>query len=135
MFKSTLKRLFFRAEGQEEIGTRPDERASFTLLFGELKVGSLDLRDGIWEFRYSPEFRAQVRTPGGLDPLVDFPDPDRVYRSDDLWPFFIARIPSVAQPQVLAEIQRRGLDQRSAPQLLRAFGERSIANPFLLRAS
>ena len=130
----TLKKLLFRAEGQEEIEAQPGERASFTLLFGKLEVGALKLHDGIWEFRYSQPFREQVSTDGGVSPLIDFPDPERTYSSDELWPFFVARIPSLSQPQVLAEVERRGLDQKSAPQLLRAFGERSIANPFLLKA-
>lgn len=134
MLKEALRRLF-RGEGNEELGAHPDERASFTLFFVDLPIGSLELTDGIWVFTYSPQFRRQVASPGGLAPLVDFPDPNKVYRSPDLWPFFIARIPSVAQPQVLAEIKQRGLDERSAPQLLRAFGEKVISNPFLLRAS
>lgn len=124
---------WFRSEGQEDIGTSPAERALFTLQFEQLTIGSLGLRDGVWEFKYSPEFRAQIEPEDGVQPLVDFPDVTRVYRSSDLWPFFMARIPSVSQPRVLEEIERRGLDQTSASQLLRAFGERSIANPFRLR--
>lgn len=126
---------WFRGEGQENMGTSPDERALFILQLDELTIGSLTLRDGVWEFEYSPEFRAQPSNEIGVQPLVDFPDVEKVYRSPDLWPFFLARIPSVSQPRVLEEIERRGLDQKSASQLLRAFGERSIANPFLLRSA
>lgn len=133
MLKDALRRLLFRAEGQEKIGTSPREKASFTLQFGELEIGSLDLHDGTWEFKYSPAFQAQRTKDDAVQLLVDFPDAKKVYKSPDLWPFFMARIPSVSQPKVQQEIEQKGLDQHSAAQLLRAFGERSIANPFLLR--
>ena len=124
---------WFRGEGQEDIGTSQTEKALFTLLFEQLIVGTLELRDGVWVFKYSPEFEAQLDHEDSVRPLVDFPDVTKTYKSRDLWPFFMARIPSISQPRVLEEIQRQGLDQTSASQLLRAFGERSIANPFLLR--
>ncbi len=127
-------RRLFRAEGQEGITTPPGETATFTLQFGDLEVGSLELRDGVWEFKYSRAFRDQLDDGESVHPLVDFPDSAKVYQSNELWPFFMARIPSVSQPRVLEEIERRGLDQTSASQLLQAFGERSIANPFRLRA-
>jgi hypothetical protein len=135
MLKHTARVVvrWFRGEGQEDIGTLPTESALFTLHFDQLTIGSLALRDGVWEFKYSPEFQRQVNLEGGVQPLVDFPNVEKAYQSRDLWPFFMARIPSVSQPRVLEEIERRGLDQHSASQLLRAFGERSIANPFLLR--
>jgi hypothetical protein len=108
------------------------EQASFILRYGELEVGYLRLRDGVWEFEYAPEFKAQVGEPDGVQPLLEFPDPGKLYSSADLWSFFLTRIPSIAQPQVREEIERRGLDASNAAQLLRAFGERSISNPFSL---
>lgn len=130
-----LLRGMFRGEGQEGIETPVDETASFRLDYGELEVGLLQLRDGQWSFRYSEAFRKQTDEADGVQPLVDFPDVGRVYESRELWPFFMARIPSLSQPRIRAEIARRGLDQASAPQLLQAFGEWSIANPFRLHAA
>lgn len=129
---SRLARRLFGDEGQEGIATSVHEDADFTLQFGQLEVGSLHVRSGVWEFRYSTEFQAQLTKTDGVQPLVDFPDASKAYRSKELWPFFMARIPSISQPRVQEEIERQGLDQTSPVQLLRAFGERSIANPFLL---
>jgi hypothetical protein len=134
-YAAHVVRGWFGGEGQEEIGTSPKERASFTLQLDQLEIGYLDLNEGVWEFKYSQAFIAQIGSEEGVQPLVDFPDVRRTYRSQDLWPFFMARIPSVSQPRVIEEIERRGIDERSASQLLRAFGERSIANPFLLRSA
>lgn len=124
---------WFRGEGQEGIVTSPSETALFVLQYEELTIGTLRLHDGVWEFKYAPEFQSQLGRDDGVQPLVDFPDAQRVYESSELWPFFMARIPSVSQPRVLEEIERLGLDQTSASQLLRAFGQRSIANPFVLK--
>jgi hypothetical protein len=128
-------RHWFREEGQENIGTSSEEQATFVLQFGALVVGTLQLLEGHWEFNYSEAFRSQLAQGAGVQPLVEFPDVTRTYRSPELWPFFQARIPSVSQPRVLEEIERKGLDQRSAAELLKAFGERSIANPFLLKSA
>ncbi len=127
---TALKRLFigYRAEDHEGIETPPNVDATFSLRYGDLPVGSLSLHNGAWKFHYSREFRAQYV----VKPLVDFPDPDKEYRSQYLWPFFMARIPSVAQPQVKETIEQEGLDQHSDVQLLKRFGERTISNPFVL---
>jgi len=132
MIVSTIRRLF-RAEGQEQASTPLKEEASFVLLYEDLDVGYLRLRDGAWEFRYSPAFKSQVALQDGVKPLLEFPDPEKIYTSPDLWPFFLARIPSIAQPLIREEIEKQGLDVNNAAQLLRAFGERSIANPFRLQ--
>jgi len=128
-------RRLFRDEGQEEVETSRSEKALFILRIGELEVGSLSLAGGTWEFRYAAAFTQQAEKLDGVQPLVDFPAVGKLYRSEQLWPFFMARIPSLSQPQVLEEIQRLGLDQRSAAQLLRAFGEHTIANPFELQSA
>lgn len=66
--------------------------------------------------------------------LTEFPVAAGPFYSDVLWPFFMARIPSLAQPDVQDEIKRRGIDRSDSVQLLKAFGERTIANPFVLSA-
>lgn len=127
--RSLLSR--FRAEGQEEIETPEGISATFTLQFQELPVGTLRLDNGVWQFRYSPEFRKQTE----LDPLVPFPDINRTYKSETLWPFFMARIPGLSQPEVREKIRAQGLDEHSAVDLLRLFGEKTISNPFVLQES
>lgn len=125
-----LKRAWkmLRAEGQEEIVTPADVETEFTLTYGDLVIGHLRLEGGRWEFRYSEDFRAQT----SVQPLIDFPDVDKTYSAKALWPFFMARIPSLSQPLVREAVEREGLDEHSDVQLLRRFGERSISNPFVL---
>ncbi len=121
----------FRAEGQEEIQTPQGVTASFSLQYHDLEVGTLRLKDGVWQFRYSPEFRRQ----SDLTPLVAFPDVSKTYESDTLWPFFMARIPGISQPEIRELIEAEGLDEHSAVDLLRRFGKRTISNPFILQQS
>lgn len=127
---SALKRalLRYRDEGQEEVQTPQDVDALFILQYGQLDVGYLSLHEGVWEFRYSDEFRGQTE----IQPIVDFPEVEKVYNAESLWPFFLTRIPSIAQPSVRRTIEAEGLDEKSDVELLKRFGERAISNPFKL---
>jgi HipA-like protein len=130
---SAIRRIFlsYRTDGHQGIETPVHEDATFQLHYGDLPIGVLQLHEGWWIFRYSPEFIGQ----GDVQPLVDFPNVHKTYRSASLWPFFMARIPSLAQPQVRETIKQEGLDEHSDVQLLRRFGRRTIANPFVLLES
>lgn len=129
----TIRNIFarFRAEGHEEIHTPQGVTATFTLQYRDLTVGTLRLKDGVWQYRYSPEFRAQTE----ITPLIAFPDISKTYESESLWPFFMARIPGISQPEIKALIQAEGLDEHSAVDLLLRFGKRTISNPFVLQQS
>jgi HipA-like protein len=118
-----------RADIQETVKTPSDVRAAFVLYLGELPIGTLTLNDGSWEFSYSSQFRAQ----SDVQPLVDFPDIDKHYVAQSLWPFFMARIPSVAQPRIIETIAREGLDGESDVELLKRFGRQAVSNPFVLK--
>ena len=63
---------------------------------------------------------------------MQFPDPGKTYESEELWPFFGLRIPSLAQPSVKAVVKREHLDEKDKVQLLRRFGRRTVANPYEL---
>ncbi len=107
-----------------------DVSVTFLLHFRDLEVGSLSFESGWWTFQYSDDFREQTE----LKPLTDFPDLNRVYRDQDLWPFFTQRIPSLQQPAVQAFMRKRHLDEVDQVSLLRRFGQRTVANPFALDA-
>ncbi len=128
---TALRKVFarFRAEGHEDIHTPKGVTAQFSLQYRDLTVGTLSLEDGIWRFSYSPAFHQQ----NVLQPLVAFPDASRIYESESLWPFFMARIPGISQPEVKKLIQAEGLDPHSDVALLRRFGQSSISNPFVLQ--
>lgn len=109
----------------------PEVRAEFGLYFEDLLVGTLSVADSVWKFEYSSEFKKQDE----LRPLVDFPDVDQVYESKELWQFFVMRIPSPEQAEVEEILKREHIREDDAVSLLKRFGERTIANPFRLRAA
>lgn len=131
---SLLRRLF-RTDGHEDPEFKALEPASFQLQYEDLLVATLRTAGNGWEFEYSPAFRSQVDQPNGIQPLIEFPDVGKIYKADELWPFFMARIPSPAQPQVRDRIRELRIDERDAVRLLREFGERSITNPFKLKSA
>lgn len=123
-----LRKILSREGGREHIQPAKDAKADFLLKYRNLDVGRLSLREGMWRFEYTDDFRRQTKIP----PIVNFPVLDKRYESDTLWPFFVIRIPGLKQPAVQREIQEEKLDERNEAQLLRHFGKTSIANPFIL---
>ena len=125
---STLKKILFRQDGQEHLRTPQDETAEFLLRYRDLDVGHLSLYDGKWHFEYDDAFREKECA----CPIMDFPNLDKHYKSDVLWPFFVVRIPGLGQPAIQRVIQEENLDGRNEVQLLKRFGKTTIANPFTL---
>lgn len=91
----------WKAEGQQDIRTPKDETVEFKLTYKNLIIGILKLENGIWSFRYSEDFKTQ----DVIKPLLDFPKLEAVYKSEDLYPFFLQRIPSTKQPKVQKAIK------------------------------
>ena len=125
---STLKKILFRQDGQEHLRTPQDETAEFLLRYRDLDVGHLSLHEGKWHFDYDDAFREKK----GVCPIMDFPNLDKHYESDVLWPFFVVRIPGLGQPAIQRVIREENLDERNEAQLLKRFGKTTIANPFIL---
>ena len=107
-----------------------DTSAHFMLRYRQLPVGHLTLDHGRWRFAYTDEFRQSE----SLRPITEFPDLDRTYESDELWPFFFMRIPSSRQGAVEEFVRKEQIDSDDEVQLLRRFGRRTSANPFELVA-
>lgn len=126
MFSKYLKK--WKVEGQEEMLTPTDEKIVFSLNYKNLTLGILKLEDGLWSFRYSEDFKRQDK----IKPLSDFPILEMVYESQELYPFFLHRIPSTKQPKVQKAIKERNLDATNEAALLKFFGKESISNPFSL---
>ena len=127
--KEGIKRAL-SVPGNQAVVTKEGEKGRFHLWHGALKIGTLSLCGGIWEFEYTPEFKEQVYE--GIKPLMGFPDVDKIYEAKELWPSFAVRIPSLEQPSVKEIITDENIDEQSAVQLLRRFGEETISNPFRL---
>lgn len=118
----------WKSEGQENIVTPKDVYATFILTYKNLEVGTLTLNEGVWSFRYSEDFKIQEV----IKPLVDFPDTEKEYYSNELPPFFAHRIPGLGQPKVLKIIEKEKIDANNEAQMLKRFGKISITNPFHL---
>ena len=125
---STLKRILFHQDGQGHLRTPQDETAEFLVRHRDLDVGHLNLRDGKWHFEYTDTFRKQK----DAYPIINFPNLNKHYESDILWPFFLIRIPGLGQPAIKRMISEENLDPKNEAQLLKRFGKTTIANPFTL---
>jgi HipA-like protein len=129
MISKLLK--FFRKDSSDPAGLHlpAAEEQLFVLYFKDLRVGELRCKDGVWAFKYAPEFIARADE---FYPIVGFPDLHREYRSEALWPFFLIRIPGLGQPAIRETIEREKLDINNEAQLLKRFGHKTLANPFVL---
>ncbi len=114
--------------GETARDVHSSEEGKIELRYKDLVIGILTLHQGMWRFEYSEAFKSQTE----LAPLIDFPNKDKVYESPTLFPFFMSRIPSLKQPKVQSVIEAEHIDATSELAMLKRFGERSIANPFVL---
>jgi len=138
-----LKDLIFKSQGLENVSTPPDKKMTFLVMHDEKHVGTLELENGKWSFSYSTFFKKgfhksksgeqkRASLPG---PLFGFPDVEKNYESEILWPFFAGRIPGLKQPDVQAIIEREQIDKNDLAALLERFGKKTISNPFELTLS
>lgn len=123
---TTMKKLMTGVwyEEKTELFFSSDKgQADFILTLNKLKVGTLSYADNVWFFSYSEEFKSQK----DILPLVNFPTVDKEYSSNELWPFFVSRIPSRAQLQT-----SKGAKKLDLVSLLKSYGRKTIANPYQL---
>jgi HipA-like protein len=114
------------AANKEEAGQEPH---SFILMYRDLAIGELRFEGNVWFFEYTKMFQNQ----SDIQAIPTFPNKNKVYRSEILWPFFQARIPSLKQPKVQEIIREKGIKEDDIIALLKTFGLRSINNPFVLQ--
>jgi len=127
--KSWLNQL--QPENTIPMHTPKHKPTCFELRFNNLEIGCLNLlEDGFWQFAYTDSFLQQHH----IKPLIGFPNLNKVYRNEELWPFFASRIPSIDQPYVQEKARCKQLDLTDTAEMLREFGERTITNPFALLA-
>ena len=137
MVKQFMTRIFkrFRPEGHELIETPQSIVAHFELRYKKLLIGTLSLNNGTWIYEYSQDFKNQFSKNDSIKPLINFSDVTKRYESQELWPFFTARIPGLNQPQIQEVIKKEHIDSTNPVQLLKRFGKESISSPFLLEAT
>jgi HipA-like protein len=124
-----IKKWF--GKGDEDIATHlpKEEKATFILTVDDFKMGILHCENGIWEFKYTDEFKKRSKE---YTLIVGFPDIDKTYRSETLWPFFRIRIPGLKQASVQEVIKKEQIDQENEAALLKRFGRKTISNPYEL---
>lgn len=131
MLGKLFKYLNQHSEGHEDLKTPTGIHAKFILKYEDIKIGYLELNDGIWKFSYSEAFKEQ----DDLRPIVQFPDKHKVYENEELWPFFTIRIPGLNQPSIEKILESENIDRSNEVELLKRFGQKTISNPYELVAA
>ena len=126
-----IKKLFswaFQSEDTEKVSPNSTSAAIFQVCLNNDVLGFLTSENGGWKFEYSNEFIGQTK----YLPLVDFPNKSKAYQSEDLWPFFLSRIPGLKQPAIQKIVKESGINDHDTVSLLKRFGRQSIQNPYVL---
>lgn len=84
-------------------------------------VGQLS-KNGKYEFRYSDDISLALEA--GFHPLVAFEDISKTYYCDQLFPAFACRLPDRKRKDIDSILQKYGLKEYDAYQLLKASGAR-----------
>ncbi len=63
---------------------------------------------------------------------MQFPDKNKTYKREELWPFFMIRIPGLNQPEIQHVIESENIDETNEVELLEHFGKKTISNPYEL---
>ena len=130
MFDKLMRLFRSMTSGMDSQSRDRSSDAVFILKLGKLSMLMLVRKNGMWVMKYTDEFKAQDR----VAPLVAFPNVEKTYQSEELWPFFAVRIPSIARPEVERTVKQENLDYGDSAAMLDRFGGRSIADPFELES-
>ena len=124
-----IRKILWKVDGMDFSDNPSGSKGVFHLKYGKLLLGILSYDNNTWTFKYSDDFKKN-----NIKPIIDFPDPDKVYHNEQLWPFFISRIPSLNQPFQFKKIAKAHISKDDSVALLRLFGNETITNPFQLLA-
>ena len=127
--KNIIKQWFSKGDEDFKLALPQEESAIFKLTVDEFLVGTLSCKNGKWSFKYSDTFRNNGHE---YKTIVGFPDVDRVYQNETLWPFFKVRIPGLKQPAVKEILQKEHIEETNEFALLKRFGFKTISNPYVL---
>lgn len=127
--KAAVKRIkeFLNPSGSEDFKV-VNQTAHFQLNLENQPVAYLNFENDHWSFKYSENFKET----SGIKPLANFPDINKEYKSETLWPFFVARIPSLSRKRVKQAAEEKGIKDNDMISLLTQFGRKTITNPFEL---
>lgn len=131
MIQNILNMLFNKGESDKS-HLPHNEKVTFLLEVDGLKIGTLKSNEGIWVFHYEDEFIKNGRL--SYSRLIGFPDLNKTYRNEVLWPFFRTRIPGLKQPAIQEILKKEKIDENNEAALLKRFGHTTISNPYKLIA-
>jgi HipA-like protein len=106
-----------------------DEEAKFILMVDNIRIGILYCEKGEWYFKYTDDFKTHSDE---YNRITGFPDLNKTYKSDTLWPFFQIRIPGLKQPAIQEILEKEKIDKENEVALLKRFGKKTITNPYEL---
>lgn len=126
-----IKKWFGKEEQDEVHSILPlSQNMTFILKVDDVEIGKLHCENGEWQFSYTENFQKNYAKV--YNRIVGFPELDKVYKDDTLWPFFRIRIPGLKQPAVQEILQKENIDSTNEAALLKRFGKKTIANPYEL---
>ena len=98
---------FRKEENDAKLHLPDNENEKFVLKLKDIEVGFLECKEGIWHFYYSDDFKEL----DGFYPITGFPDLNKKYTNESLWPFFQIRIPGLGQPAVKDILKEEKIDK------------------------
>ena len=114
---------------EDQLVLPKNEAAKFILRVDGIRIATLQCENGEWYFKYTDDFKKHS---GEYHRIVGFPDLNKTYKSESLWPFFQIRIPGLKQPAIQEIIKNENIDQANEAAMLKSFGKKTIANPYEL---
>ena len=130
MFKK-IKNWFHKSEDEFDIHISIPEKetSKFVLKVDGIDIAFLFCENHDWYFKYTSDFKKRSEE---YNHIVGFPDLDKTYKSQILWPFFQIRIPGLKQPAIQEILAKESIDQKNEAALLKRFGHKTISNPYEL---
>lgn len=111
-------------------GRLPTQRVGVYLVSSASQpIGYLFQRDEQFVFRYSESFKA---LPHPL-PISAFPDIEREYHSERLWPFFAVRLPPTDREDVRRALAEKMISEDETLRMLTELSRRVVSSPYELR--
>ena len=90
-----------------------------------IHVGTLTIEPTRFVFTYSKSFQTS-----GLPLIPGFPDLEKTYEAELLFPFFQIRIPPRKRSDVARVVAANGIDDADTFTMLRVLGSRTVASPY-----
>ena len=128
MIQGIFSKFFQKNEVDNISSIASTDTGKFVLKLNHLEIGYLEYQSGIWYFCYSDLFKQKTN----YHSIPGFPNVNKKYANESLWPFFKIRIPGMGQPSVKDILTKENINRSNEFALLKRFGLKSISNPYTL---